>query len=436
MMVYRLLRMRQDWATQLGYENWADMAFRARMATEKQASSLLKALQDASLPAAQKELDELRTLAQQSGRDGEFMAWDEAFWRERLREKQGIPSLDMPHAGLQLPNVLEGLLGLIEKLFGVQLQVADGEAPIWAPGVRFFRVVDQSSGFAVGGLYMDLFKAERKTRGGFWTDVAMRYSRQLGTKRLSRRPVVQIVGDVAQAAEGEEANLSLAQVQGLFRAMGAALQELLTDQEEGLMAGSRGVEIDAVGLPGRLLEMFALEPSVLESFGLTSGEAAAAALAGTFHSGAQTAEEVRLARVDLELHSSFDIQRESPFDIASRIAAETVPTLPGAEDHTPCAFESSLSSGHPAGQYADLWAQVLAADVFEAFQEVGLSDARAVRDLGLRFRASILAPGGGRAPLDAFREFRGRIPRVAALLRRRGLRRPQAGGDGVVGSAR
>ncbi|CAK0816790.1 unnamed protein product, partial [Prorocentrum cordatum] len=212
--------------------------------------------------------------------------------------------------------------------------------------------------------------------------------------------------------------LAFDQVRGLFRAMGAAVRELLTDQGEGLAAGSKGMELDMVNFLPEFLELWAYEPGTLRSMGrhartgapLPEPLLAAAVTSRSFGAGIPLLEDVRLAQLDLDLHARFDPGRGG--DVWQQVAGGSQENL----SHLPVFAGESLlngmteefATGYAAGRYAGLWARVLAADAFAAFEERGLGDARAVRELGLRLRREVVAPGGGREPLDAYRAFRGR----------------------------
>lgn len=441
--IVRMLKLRLEWARNVGYDTYADMVFANRIATERQVSIFLERLQNASLSAAHDELQELRAFAKERGELSELMAWDIPFWRDQLRTEQLALNVSDVQQYFTLPSVLAGLFQLVKRLFQIDIVAADGEVSRWDKTVRFFRVVDTSTSAPVGGFNLDVYSAPRKRRPGFWVERGLRYSKLLGAYGSPRRPIVHIVGDVTPPTqEGLPALMTFTQVCGLFRAMGHALQELLTEQEEGLAAGTLCMELDAVGFPQHFLEMWAYDRTTLRSIGrhVNTGETMpeeivnAVVASQSFHGGLPLLEEVRLSRIDLELHARFDpYSGESPLDVAHRIVNETDVGLPHAEDHALCAFLGPFSTGYAAGHYADLWAEVFAADAFEAFEEAGLEDEEAVAQLGRRFRDTVLEPGGGRSPLSAFRDFRGRIPRVSALLRRRGLERsvkPRAASKG------
>lgn len=144
--------------------------------------------------------------------------------------------------------------------------------------------------------------------------------------------------------------------------------------------------------------------------------------ARTFRAGAMMMRQLELGMTDMELHHRFEPGgNESAFEIHHRISEQTGLLLPLEEDRFLCAFLHIFAGQYAAGYYSYKWAEMLSADMFAAFEEVGLDDARAVAELGRRFRRTVLASGGGRHPMKVFRDFRGREPRIDALLRQSGL---------------
>jgi oligopeptidase A len=124
---------------------------------------------------------------------------------------------------------------------------------------------------------------------------------------------------------------------------------------------------------------------------------------------------------DLALHAGDDANPRSPFEIERAIVARTSLLPPLPETRFLCSFSHIFAGGYAAGYYSYKWAEVLSADAFAAFEEAGLDDAAAVAATGRRYRATVLAQGGSRHPLEIFREFRGRDPDPSALLRHHGL---------------
>jgi oligopeptidase A len=140
----------------------------------------------------------------------------------------------------------------------------------------------------------------------------------------------------------------------------------------------------------------------------------------TFRAGSNALRQVSFALTDLALHTA-DPGQLDPTETAQRIAREILPLPPLPEDRFLCSFSHIFAGGYAAGYYSYKWAEVLSADAFGAFEEAGLEDADRRRDLGRRFRDTVLALGGSRNPMDIFRLFRGREPDPRALLRQEGL---------------
>ncbi len=144
--------------------------------------------------------------------------------------------------------------------------------------------------------------------------------------------------------------------------------------------------------------------------------------AKTYRAASAMLRQLQLGMTDMALHHGGDPKRaESPFEIERRIAARTSLLPPLPENRFLCSFAHIFAGGYAAGYYSYKWAEVLSADAFAAFEDAGLDDAAAVAATGRRFRDTILAQGGSRHPMDIFREFRGRDPDPAALLRHHGL---------------
>ncbi len=89
----------------------------------------------------------------------------------------------------------------------------------------------------------------------------------------------------------------------------------------------------------------------------------------------------------------------------------------------PNTFSHIFAGGYAAGYYSYKWAEVLSADAYEAFEEASRTTHGSVldADTGARYRAEILEVGGSRPAMDSFKAFRGREPRIDALLRHNGM---------------
>ncbi|XP_010453087.1 PREDICTED: probable cytosolic oligopeptidase A [Camelina sativa] len=144
--------------------------------------------------------------------------------------------------------------------------------------------------------------------------------------------------------------------------------------------------------------------------------------ARTFRAGSLSLRQLKFATVDLELHTKYTPGgTETIYDVDQRVSIKTQVISPLPEDRFLCSFSHIFAGGYAAGYYSYKWAEVLSADAFSAFEDAGLDDIKAVKETGQRFRNTILALGGGKAPLQVFVEFRGREPSPEPLLRHSGL---------------
>jgi oligopeptidase A len=429
----RMLALRQEEARLLGFPDFAALSLESKMAPDvASVEKLLEELRQASFDAARRDLDELRAFARAKGaaEADNLRLWDVAFWAERLREERYAYSDEALRPWFPLPRVLEGLFALAGRLFGVAIRPADGEAPVWHPDVRFFRVFD-AAGAPIAAFYLDAFSRAGEKRGGAWMDECVGRSRLFARPPArARLPVAHLVCNQAPPTGGRPSLMSFEEVSTLFHEFGHGLQHMLTRVDEGLAAGIRNIEWDAVELPSQFMENWLYSRGVLRGISghVETGEPipdeliAKIQAARTFRAGSDTLRQIYFALTDLALHHGYDPDGdETPFDVQRRVAERTTVIPPLAEDRMLCSFGHIFGGGYAAGYYSYKWAEVLSADAFGAFEEAGLEDAAALAATGARFRDTVLGLGGSRHPMEVFVAFRGREPCVDALLRHAGL---------------
>jgi len=423
----RILGLRHEQASLLGFATYAAMSLHSKMAPDVAAvERLLGELREASWDAAGRDLDDLRALARESGAPEaeDFKNWDSGFWAERLRERRYAYSDEALRPYFPLPRVLDGLFALAERLFGVRVRAADGEAPVWHPDVRFFRVED-ASGSPVAAFYLDPYSRPAEKRGGAWMD-------EVVGRGPGRLPIAHLVCNQVPPVGDRPSCMTFDEVHTLFHEFGHGLQHMLTAVERPLAAGIRNVEWDAVELPSQFMENWCYHRETLLGLSrhVDTGEPLPDEVfeklraARTFRAGSDMLRQLYFAFLDLELHQRWRPDGgESVFDVQRRVAARTTVLPPLPEDRFLCSFSHIFSGGYAAGYYSYKWAEVLSADAFSAFEEAGLEDPRAVAETGRRFRDTVLALGGSQHPMEVFKAFRGREPSTAALLRQAGLAR-------------
>jgi len=432
MAIERILVLRQEQAELLGYDSYAELSLSTKMAPN--VLDVLELLEDLRIPSfaqAREELADLSAFAIEHGfESSELALWDVPYWAERMREDQFDYSEEALRAYFPLARVLEGLFGLAQRLFGVRIEPADGDSPIWHEDVRFFRVYDES-GAQRAAFYLDPYSRPGQKRGGAWMDECVGRSERLAhAPEAVRLPVAYLVCNHSPPVGEEPALLLFDEVQTLFHEFGHGLQHMLTTVDESLASGIRNIEWDAVELPSQFMENWCYQNETLRSISchIDSGASLPDELADklraarTYRAASDMLRQIYFARTDLELHErTADSKEEGAFEVQRRVAEETTVIPPLSEDRFLCSFGHIFAGGYAAGYYSYKWAEVLAADAFGAFEEVGLDNARELARLGRLFRSTVLALGGSRPPGEVFEAFRGRAPRPEALLEQSGL---------------
>ncbi|KAJ1380194.1 Peptidyl-dipeptidase DCP [Sesbania bispinosa] len=430
--IEQILKLRLEKAKLLGYNNYAEVSMATKMATVDKAGELLEKLRKASWDAAIQDMEDLKKFSKSQGAlEAENLAhWDINFWSERLRESKYDINEEELRPFFSLPKVMDGLFNLAKNLFGIDIEPADGLAPVWNNDVKFFRVKD-SSGSPIAYFYFDPYSRPSEKRQGAWMDEVVARSRVLSRDGTSSRlPVAHMVCNQTPPVGSKPSLMTFREVETVFHEFGHALQHMLTKEDEGLVAGIRGIEWDAVELPSQFMENWCYHRETLMGIAkhFETGESLPEEVylklvaARTFRAGSLSLRQLKFASLDLELHTKYvPGGPESIYDVDRRVSEKTQVIPPLLEDRFLCSFSHIFAGGYAAGYYSYKWAEVLSADAFSAFEDAGLDNDKAVKETGHKFRETILALGGGKAPLDVFVQFRGREPTPDALLRHNGL---------------
>jgi oligopeptidase A len=423
----RILELRQEKAEILGYRSFAEVSLASKMAPGVDAvDKLLAELRAAALPRAKAEHAELTEYARSKSGDAklELALWDIPFWAERLREERYAYSDEELRPYFSLPRVLEGLFATAKQLFDVDIRPADADASVWDPNVRFFRVAD-ASGRDVAAFYLDPYSRPENKRGGAWMDGTLsRKRRDDGTLRL---PVAYLVCNSTTPVGDKPSLMTFREVETLFHEFGHGLQHMLTTVDRVEASGINNVEWDAVELPSQFMENWCYTKGTMAALArhFETGAPLPQSLfdkivaARNYRAASATLRQVYFATLDLALHRA-PLATEV-LDLQRKVAADNTVVPPLPEDRFLCSFSHIFAGGYAAGYYSYKWAEVLSADAFSAFREAGLDDPGALRATGRRFRDTVLSQGGGRHPMEVFKDFRGREPSTRPLLEQTGL---------------
>jgi oligopeptidase A len=418
-LMQELLTLRAEDAQLLGFGNYGEVSLAAKMARDPaEVLAFLRDLAQRARPSAERDLADVRTFAAMELGIAELQSWDSAFVSEKLKQARYAFSDQEVKAYLPLPKVLQGLFAIIQTLF--EVNIVPAQAPVWHEGVQFFRI--ERAGATVGEFYLDPYARTGK-RPGAWMDNARDRWLRIDSQQL-QTPVAYLVCNFAAPVGDKPALLRHDDVITLFHEFGHGLHHLLTRVEDLGVSGINGVEWDAVELPSQFMENFCWEWDVLQHMTahVDSGEPMPRALfdkmlaAKNFQSGLQTLRQVEFALLDMRLHTEADAAGRV-LAVGDEVRQEVAVMQPPAFARTPHTFTHIFAGGYAAGYYSYKWAEVLSADAWSAFEEAGVLDVAT----GRRYRQEVLEVGGSRPALASFQAFRGREPRIDALLRHQGM---------------
>jgi oligopeptidase A len=423
----RILALRKEQANILGFTNFAELSLAKKMATDVAAvQQLQENLRSASYDAAVKEFAELKAFAGQE----DLKNWDTTYWAEKQREAKFDFNEEELRPYFSLPKVLDGLFGLAHRIFGITITAADGKAPVWHEDVRYFQIADEN-GKEIAFFYLDPYSRPAEKRGGAWmNDCIGRAKMTVEGKTETRLPVAYLTCNQTPPVDDKPSLMTFGEVTTLFHEFGHGLQHMLTTIDYPGAAGINNVEWDAVELPSQFMENWCYDRPTL--FGMAKHYQTGETLpeeyyqklvaAKNYMSGSAMLRQLHFGLLDMELHANYQPGgAETPNDVRDRLAKTSTVLPPIPEDNFLCSFGHIFAGGYAAGYYSYKWAEVLSADAFAAFEEVGLEDEAAVQTVGKRFKNTVLSLGGSLHPMEVFESFRGRQPETEPLLRHSGL---------------
>ncbi|BCX81056.1 oligopeptidase A [Methylomarinovum caldicuralii] len=416
-----ILQLRHEKARLLGYANFAELSLATKMAeTPQQVLDFLHELAARSKPVAERDLTELRRFARDHHGIDELQAWDLMYYSEKLRQHKFRLSQEEVKQYFPATRVVPGLFRVVERLYGLDIQALEG-IDVWHPDVRCYEIRD-ARGEVRGRFYLDLY-ARPKKRGGAWMDECVARRRLQGQVQV---PIAFLTCNFTPPAGNDPALLTHDEVLTLFHEFGHGLHHLLTQVDYSGVSGIRGVEWDAVELPSQFMENFCWQRETLDliSGHYRSGEPLPEALfqkmlaAKNFQAGMMMVRQLEFALFDFRIHLEYDPARGGRiYEILEEVRDQVAVFRPPAFNRFAHSFSHIFGGGYAAGYYSYKWAEVLSADAFSRFEEEGIFDPA----IGRAFLQHILEVGGSRPALESFKAFRGREPKIDALLRHSGI---------------
>ena len=420
--VAKILDLRREKASILGFGTFADLVLEDRMAkTGAAARRFVGDLRERAEAFFHRENDELLAFRRElEGPSAPALSpWDVAYYAEKLRRARFSFDEEALRPYFPLEGVLSGLFEVARRLYGVRVEPWEG-APVWHPSVRAFVVREPGEGDAQAAFYVDVTPRESKRDGAWMHGI---YTAIPG----DGRHIEVLAGNVTPPLEGRPALLSHREVETMFHEFGHLMHHASSRVPIRTLAGT-SVAWDFVELPSQIMENWCWEREALDVFakhhdtGATIPEEMLARMraARTFRAANMMMRQLGFAEVDLALHMDYRPDTDGDVIAWSRAILERYSAAPFPNDHAMIASFSHLFAspvGYAAGYYSYKWAEVLDADAFSRFKREGIFN----REVGEAFRANILARGDSEDPMVLYRGFMGRDPTLDALLTRDGL---------------
>lgn len=416
-----ILALRAEKANLLGFANFAELSLATKMAPDtERVIQFINDLAARSKALACAEFAALTAFA--SERDGlsALEPWDTAYYSEKLRQHTYAIDQEALKPYFPAQQVISGMFGVVKRLYGLEFIRRDG-IDTWHPDVYFYEIYDQQ-GQLRGKFYLDLYTRPNK-RGGAWMDECVCRRRNNGQLQI---PVAYLTCNFSPPVADLPALLTHQEVNTLFHEFGHGLHHLLTQVDELAVSGINGVAWDAVELPSQFMENFCWDQQAIEGLAkhhLTHQPLPAAlyeklAAAKNFQAGLQMLRQLEFALFDFRLHKDYKLGQGSTIQALLNEIRDQIGVLkPAPYNRFQHSFSHIFGGGYAAGYFSYKWAEVLSADAFAKFEETGVFN----QETGRLFLREILEKGGSEPAMDLFVAFRGREPRIEALLRHTGI---------------
>jgi oligopeptidase A len=425
--ITQILLLRKQKAKLLGFNNFAQLSLQNKMA--KNVEEVYKLHEDLKSPAltkAKQEFLEISNFTKQQGVKEDLAHWDIAFYSRAYRDEKFNFSHEELKPYFPIEQALEGMFSLVQNIFDITVKEQNG-IDVWHKDVKFFKIYNKNNKH-LASFFLDPYSRVKNKRGGAWMGDCI--SRRKLSTNIIRIPVAYLVCNFTPPLKETPSLLSFRDVETLFHEFGHGLQHMLTEIDELDSSGINNIEWDAVELPSQFMENWCYHNKTFFSMAkhyktketIPSTYYEKILSSRTYLNGIQMLRQIQFGLIDMILHDSFNPDENNSVFLEYEKISKDISILPPLkEDKFLCSFSHIFSGSYAAGYYSYKWAEVLSADAFSAFEEVGLDNNAAIQKVGKKFRSTILAKGGSEDPKDIFKEFRGREQQTSAFLRYNGL---------------
>jgi len=418
--ITEILQLRAERAKLLGYKTHAHWRLENSMAkTPERALELMEAVWKPSVARVHEEVADMQALADKEGAKIKIEPWDYRYYMEKVRKAKYDLDQNEVKPYLQLEKLREGIFWVSGELFNFNFTPVTN-VPVAHPDIRVWEVTDKTSKKHIGLWYFDPYARAGK-RSGAWMNAYRSQERVNGEVTT----IVSNNSNFVKGKPGEPVLISWDDATTMFHEFGHALHGLSSNVTYPSVAGT-AVARDYVEFPSQLLEHWLPTPEVLQRFALhyQTGKPIPQELvdkinrSATFNQGFATVEYLSAALVDMKLHLAGDQKIDADAFERETLAQLGMPKEIVMRHRTPQFLHLFSSDSYSAGYYSYLWSDVLTADAFGAFVEGKGPYDKAVAE---RLRKNVFSVGNTVDPADAYRAFRGRDPKIDALMKKRGF---------------
>ena len=416
--VKEIANLRLQRAQLLGYDSHAKYVLERRMAQSPETVlGFMDDLYEKSIESAKADVQKVADLAKEDGID-ELQAWDFSYYAEKLKQKELNLDEEKIKPYFELNNVINGVFNVARILYGYDFELRN-DIEVYHDDVLTYEVKDRE-GNHKAYFYADFFPRKGKRQGAWMTSFKGQYKRD----EKNYRPHISIVCNFSKPTPLKPALLTFNEVTTLFHEFGHALHGMSSECSYPSVSGT-SVFWDFVELPSQILENWCYEKEALEFFArhynskelIPDEEIEKIVKSQQFMEGYHTMRQLSFGYLDMGWHTRTNEVTDSVFDFEKAVLDKTVllPRVEGAS--TSCQFAHIFKGGYSSGYYSYKWAEVLDADAFELFKEKGIFNP----EVAQAFYDNVLSAGGSEHPSKLYEKFRGRQPKVDALLERAGL---------------
>src|SRR5688572_25532119 len=418
--ITEILQLRAERAKLLGYATHAHWRLENSMAkTPERAMELMEAVWKPSVARVHEEVADMKALADKEGAKIKIEPWDYRYYMEKVRKAKFDLDQNQIKPYLQLEKLREGIFWVAGELFNFNFAPVTN-VPVAHPDVRVWEVTDKTSKRHIGLWYFDPYARAGK-RSGAWMN-AYRSQERIDGEITT---IVSNNSNFVKGKPGEPLLISWDDAVTMFHEFGHALHGLNSNVTYRSVSGT-AVPRDYVEFPSQLLEHWLSTPQVLQRFALhyQTGKPIPQDLvdkitrSATFNQGFATVEYLSAALVDMKLHLAGDQKIDAGAFEREALAQLGMPKEIVMRHRTPQFLHVFGSDGYSAGYYSYLWSDVITADAFGAFTEGKGPYDRAVAE---RLRKFVFSVGNTVDPAEGYRLFRGRDPKIDALMKKRGF---------------